>query len=93
MEQNHQLPVIISSAYLIADSKKKAFYSIFLVFSGDGYLVVKDSGIHNKVLDHRSWEIEDYESAKKFYDRKLREKLNPNRNSPRKYRPAEIMAA
>lgn len=77
---------IILSANLIADSKKTAFYRLYLVFENGVYSVEKESGAAGRVLDRRKWPCKSYDEAKKLYDRKLKSKINPNRKSERHYK-------
>ncbi|MBF0232940.1 MAG: hypothetical protein HQK65_07865 [Desulfamplus sp.] len=53
---------------------------------GKKYWVLKESGIGNKVLDRRKWPCESLELAEKLVKKKIKEKTNPDRRSPRKYR-------
>jgi hypothetical protein len=76
----------IRRAYLVAwDSPRKAFYRIWIEVAEDEYTVVKESGIKGKVLDRRSWPTENFEAAKKQFQRRIKSKVNPDRKSPRKY--------
>jgi len=76
----------ITSIRLIApESPKKAFYALNLLKDEKGYHVAKESGYGASVLDRRIWLFPDEIRAFRFYNSKLKEKLNPNRNSPRKY--------
>lgn len=77
---------ILDSAELVADSPKKAFYRIKLVVKEGDYYVEKESGAQDKVLDRRRWTAITMDAAEILYKKKLREKLNPTRKSPRKYR-------
>lgn len=80
-------PDILCSAYLVAvDSPRQAFYRIWVEAKEDIFTVVKESGVQKgRVLDKRSWRFECREEAQKLFDRRIREKTNPKRNSPRKY--------
>lgn len=76
----------IASIKLIApESPKKAFYSLSLAKAQNGYHVAKESGFGANVLDRRVWLFQDEVRAFRFYNAKLKQKLNPNRTSPRKY--------
>lgn len=85
--------IILKSASLVADSPKKAFYNLYVTKEEEGYLVIKDSGTGDRILDHRSWPADSYESADKMFKQKLRTKLNPNRRNPRKYKVRAKIAA
>jgi len=76
----------ITSIRLIApESPKRAFYALSLMKGTEGYHVAKESGYGASVLDRRVWLFSDEILAFRFYTAKLKEKLNPNRTSPRKY--------
>lgn len=77
---------VIYNEHLVAESPKQAFYDLFLEYKDGRYLVRKESGASNKILDRRYWHADSHEKAVKMYKQKLRAKLNPNRNSPRIYR-------
>jgi hypothetical protein len=38
------------------------------------------------VLDKRSWPFENFEEAEKVFNRRIKEKTDPERKSPRKYK-------
>jgi len=76
----------LASIRLIApESPKKAFYALNLLKDEKGYHVAKESGWGNNVLDRRLWFFSDETKAFGFYNRKIREKLNDKRKSPRRY--------
>jgi hypothetical protein len=53
----------------------------------DGQIqVVKESGTKEKVYDRRCWAYKELEAARKFFNKQVKYKTNPNRKSPRKYR-------
>ena len=71
------------------ESPQKAFYRIWIEKVGEkSFLVQKESGAAGKVLDRRSWKYDDEGRAWAFYRRKVREKTNPKRKSPRIYQSA-----
>ncbi|SMC28375.1 hypothetical protein SAMN02746041_03247 [Desulfacinum hydrothermale DSM 13146] len=78
---------ILAQSYLIApNSPKKAFYHIRVEQNATfRYVVTKESGGGNTVWDQRKWEFRDQKAAIAFYLRKIRDKTNPKRRSPRKY--------
>jgi hypothetical protein len=87
VEQLSLFTVTLRSAYLEAcDSPKKAFYRIWIEESDGKIKVVKESGIKGRVLDRRSWLCADRGQAEKAYRRRIDQKTDPLRNSPRKYR-------
>jgi len=79
--------IIIRNINLVSDSPKKAFYRLWLENCLGQYCVRKESGGQsNKTLNRRQWQFDSLPEAERFFDRKLREKTNPARKSPRKYR-------
>ncbi len=83
---------ILASEYLVAEnSPRKAFYRLNVIEWDYGrFEVRKESGAGQKLLDSRAWEFNDHNEAMQFFKRKIREKLNPERKSPRKYLPVAI---
>lgn len=84
--QLHLFPTILKMIELKADSPKRAFYRLMIEECQGAWAVVKESGAAGKVLDRRRWVMESAEKAVAKYDRILRDKLNPCRGSPRKYK-------
>lgn len=84
--QLHLFPTILKMIELEADSPKRAFYRLMVEESMGVWAVVKESGAAGKVLDRRRWVMESAEKAVAKYEKILRDKLNPNRGSPRKYK-------
>lgn len=79
-------PIVLEEADLLAlNSPRQTFYRIWIEENAGLYSIVKESGAGGKVLDRRSWKAETAEEAKGFLDRKLKEKTNPARKSPRRY--------
>ena len=86
MIQLSLFPETIKSAYLEAESPKKAFYDIRIEWNAGFFTVVKRSGLANdRVLDKRKWTFNDYVSAEKRFKKKLREKINPRSRRKRIY--------
>lgn len=83
-------PFVLRMSRLVAASPRRAFYELRLEQIGVRFLVAKSSGAGRRVLDERTWDFGSLEEAGKFYDRKLREKTNPGRRSPRKYAVAAL---
>jgi hypothetical protein len=77
---------VIFEAELIAKSKRNAFYAIRIVEHCGNYTVEKESGINGKVCDRRTWPMKNRETAIKFFNRKIKQKMNPARGSPRVYK-------
>jgi hypothetical protein len=88
MQQLHLIPTPILEQHLIAKSVRNAFYILRLVECAGAYWIEKESGTGDKILDRRTWPMKSREAALKFFNRKIREKTNPGRGSPRKYKKA-----
>ena len=71
---------------LIADSPKKAFYTLRIVECLGKYSVEKESGAAGHVLDKRTWPAKNLDAAGKRFNRILKKKIDPGRKSPRKYK-------
>ena len=79
-------PVSIKEVCLIVpNSPGQTFYNIRLETYHGQYLVKKESGTRGKVWDKRSWTFDFFEDADKYFKRRIKEKTNRNRKSPRKY--------
>lgn len=79
-------PERICSAHLVAtDSPKSAYYRIWIESDAGLFTVCKESGIKGKVLDRRAWSFDSLDEAMKLYNRRIKEKTNKERKSPRKY--------
>jgi predicted RNA-binding protein YlxR (DUF448 family) len=86
-EQLNLFTETICTAYLEAcDSPKKAFYRIWIEDTEGTIRIVKESGIRGRVLDRSCWLCGNREEAEKAYQRRIAQKINPERSSPRKYR-------
>jgi len=66
-------------------SPKKAFYTLYLLETGEGYLVRKESGAAGKTLDSRTWTKPSRSEAEKMFISIVRRKTNPCRKSSRHY--------
>lgn len=66
-------------------SPKKAFYTLSLLETNQGYLIQKESGASGKILDRRSWPKPSRSEAEKMFLSIIRRKTNPRRKSPRHY--------
>ncbi len=86
-------PSVIRKAALISDSPRRAFYNLRLEMFMGNYFVLKESGCLNKVLDKRLWQFDSSEKAEKVFDRLLKDKTDPERRSPRKYRVKGVCKA
>lgn len=86
MNQLHLFPTVIMETYLEAESKKNAFWILRLYESQGRYWLEKESGAGGKILDVRKWPMRDRAKALHQFNKKVAEKLNPKRLSPRKYK-------
>ncbi len=89
MKHHEQLNLFtqnLQTALLVAhDSPRQAFYRIWIENTVDDIKIVKESGIRGRVLDRRSWPVENLEIAIEQLQRRIKAKTNPKRKSPRKY--------
>lgn len=73
-------------AYLVApESRRQAFYTIWIETFEEGFRVCKESGGLGKVWQHRTWEFASLQDAEKLFQKRVKEKINPERRSARKY--------
>ncbi len=87
-------PNAIKKADLIAiSSPKQAFYTIWIEKTDERFVVCKESGGKGRVLDRRSWPFDSFEEAEALFNRRVQEKANPMRRSPRKYRITDQIPA
>lgn len=74
-------------AYLVApESRRQAFYTIWIETFDGGFRVCKESGGLGKVWQRLAWEFESLQDAEKLFQKRVKEKINPERKSQRKYR-------
>ncbi len=78
-------PTLLKEARLRSGSPRQAFYRLSLFSKPGRYEIRKESGAGDRVMDKRIWRFDQYVRAKKIFDRKIDEKTDPNRKSPRKY--------
>ena len=86
MGQIHLFPTITDWIELEAKSPKRAFWKLMLEECMAEFWIIKESGAGDRVLDRRRWGPYPMAKALKLFERKIREKLNPDRASPRKYK-------
>lgn len=83
-------PVVLRDEYLLAImSPRCAVYNLWLIREPGGYVVRKESGAAGKKTVGRVWAFDSLEKAETYFDKKVREKLNPDRKS-RVYKRAAI---
>jgi hypothetical protein len=77
----------IRCAHLIApESRRRAYYRIWIEDCGDRFRVCKKSGASGKVWDRRAWELGSLEEAERLFVRRIREKTDSGRKRPHIYR-------
>jgi hypothetical protein len=79
----------IKKTQLVASSPRKAFYRLRLESHLGRYVIRKESGTGEKVLDRRVWMFDSRSIAEKRFGQRVRHKTDPNRKSPRKYKMAD----
>ena len=79
----------IKDTHLVAPSPRKAFYRLRLESHLGRYVIRKESGTGVKVLDRRAWMFDSRSIAEKRFGQRVRQKTDPNRKSPRKYKRAD----
>lgn len=80
---------IIKDTLLVALSPRNAFYRLRLESHLGRYMIRKESGTGDKVLDRRIWVFDSRSIAEKRFGQRVRHKTDPNRKSPRKYKIAD----
>ena len=74
--------VVLSSESLMATgSPRCAVYNIWLVREPGGYVVKKESGAAGKKMIPWVWRFGDFDQAEGFFQKKVREKVNPDRKT------------
>ena len=77
---------LCSADLVAADSPRGAFYRIWIEDNNGSFMLIKESGIKGRVLDKRSWSFESLAEAQKVFRRRIKQKTDPERKSPRKYK-------
>ncbi len=79
-------PKVLKNAHLVvAGTPRQTFYSIWIEDFYGTFRVLKVSGARGKVWDKRAWEFSTLDEAEALFTRRVREKTDPGRRSPRKY--------
>ncbi|MBF0549878.1 MAG: hypothetical protein HQK60_05030 [Deltaproteobacteria bacterium] len=79
-------PRQIRRADLVASgSPKRAFYRLWIEKQEGRFCVHKESGASGKVLHRQVWCFTSFQTAEGFFLRRIKDKTNPQRHSPRKY--------
>lgn len=81
-------PKVLKDARLVVlNTPRETFYSIRLEECPDSgtFRVSKASGAMGKAWDKRTWEFPTLDEAERLFGQRIKEKTDPDRNSPRKY--------
>ena len=79
-------PRVLRNAHLVVlNTPRKTFYSIRIEERHGTFRVLKVSGALGKVWDKRTWEFSTLDEAEALFSRRIREKTDPGRRSPRIY--------
>ncbi len=79
-------PRVLKNAHLVVlNTPRKTFYSIRIEECHGTFRVLKVSGALGKVWDKRTWEFSTLDEADRLFSRRIKEKTDPERRSPRKY--------
>jgi hypothetical protein len=79
-------PRVLKNAHLVVlNTPRKTFYSIQIEECQGTFRVLKISGALGKVWDKRMWEFSTLDEAERHFNRRIKEKTDPERRSPRKY--------
>jgi hypothetical protein len=85
---------VLQCARLVAESVKGAWYELYLIGVGNGFLIEKHSGTNNsRSRQKETWFRRDLTAAETKFFGIIKDKLNPDRKSPRKYRVDESQPA
>ncbi|MBW1987859.1 MAG: hypothetical protein JRI50_11710 [Deltaproteobacteria bacterium] len=85
-------PSHLKHAHLIAiDSPRQAFYLIWIELYQGAFRVCKASGAHGRIWHRQAWEFHSLAEAEALFEKRLRDKTNQERRSPRKYRLASLL--
>ena len=80
-----RLKVLKDAHLVVPNTQRKTFYSIRIEEFCGMFRVRKISGAMGKVWDKRTWEFATLDEAEKLFSQRIKEKTDPDRNSPRKY--------
>jgi hypothetical protein len=81
----------IRCAHLIApESRRRAFYRIWIEDCGGGFRVCKESGASGHVWDRRAWELGSLEEAERLFTRRVWEKTDSRRKRTWTYWPTPL---
>jgi hypothetical protein len=87
------MSAVLMSAELVApQSRRQAFYRIWIEPAPSGFQVAKISGAAGHILHRQAWEFNSLEEAQALFTRRLREKTNPSRQRARVYQPTQALS-
>jgi hypothetical protein len=82
------MSAVLMSAELVApQSRRQAFYRIWIEPGPSGFRVAKASGAAGRILHRQAWEFDSLEEAQALFSRRIREKTDPSRKRARVYQP------
>jgi len=85
-------PNVVKNVHLmVSDTPRQTFYSIWIEEHDETFRVHKVSGARGRVWDERVWEFASLDEAERLFNRRVKEKTDPNRRSPRKYRIKHLL--
>ena len=85
---------VLQRTRLVAESARQAWYELYLIRIPHGFLIEKHSGITNSPSRQKeTWFRRDQAAAENKFFGIIKDKLNPERKSPRKYRVVETMTS
>ncbi len=85
MIQTSGLKILKDAHLVVPNAPRKTFYSIRIEECRGTFRVLKVSGALGKVWDKRTWEFSTLDEAERLFNRRIKEKTDPRRRSPRKY--------
>ena len=85
-------PKVVKNVHLVvSNTTRQTFYSIWIEENHGTFRVHKASGARGRVWDERVWEFASLDEAERLFNRRVKEKTDPNRRSPRKYRIKDLL--
>jgi len=78
-QQMSLFPNTVRKIKLVADSPRKAWWSLAIIEVYGLYFLIKKSGTKAGLLDTRKWPAKNYDKALKIFEKKVKSKLDPKR--------------
>jgi len=78
-QQMSLFPNTVRKIKLVADSPRKAWWSLAIIEVYGLYFLIKKSGTKAGLLDTRKWPAKNYDKALKIFEKKVKLKTDPNR--------------